>query len=206
MKNSPIATREEWLNIAAKRILDQVIVPVWDVPKKMKIKVSVGFPPNARTNSRTIGVCLASACSKEGFSEIFISPVADNSLHVLGILAHELAHAVDDCKHGHKGPFVSLIRKMGLIGKPTEALPGPALNKQLKRYIREFGDIPHARVDTSICPPRRDVNRNVKVHCPKCSFKFNTSRAQIRFVIERAGSVTCPACNNAMNYPELTAD
>lgn len=196
-------TREQWLNECADLIMNEIIHPVWIVRDSMSIKVSVGYAPNTKAGSKTIGVCLSSACSANGYNEIFISPVINDSLQVLGTLAHELIHAVDDCKNGHKGPFVNLMHKIGLEGKPTATVPSKALADHLAQFVDLLGPIPHAKVDLST--QKRQQNRNIKVQCSdeSCGFKFNTSRAQINYVLELHGEVICPACGHAMDCPEL---
>lgn len=47
---------------------------------------------------------------KDGINQIFISPVLDDPMVVLSTLAHELVHAIDDCKHSH-GPVFKKISK-----------------------------------------------------------------------------------------------
>lgn len=193
-------SREQWLSECADLILNEIIAPVWEVRGRLQIKVSVGYAPNTKTNSRVIGCCLSSVASSEGYNEIFISPMIDDSLLVLSTLAHEVVHAVDDNEHGHRGDFCTLARKIGLEGKITATVAGDTLRAHLKEYIELLGDIPHAAVDLS--GQKRQVNRNLKVWCndDDCGFKFNTSKMQILKVLESAGEISCPGCGQAMFF------
>lgn len=201
IQTAPI-TREQWLNECAELILDEIIRPVWTVREDLKIKVSVGFAPNSRPDSKRapIGFCLRSTCSEEGFSEIFIVPKINDSAQVLYVLAHELIHAVDDCKHGHKGPFVELARRIGLVGPATATVAGPELAAKLAQYIDMLGPIPHARVN--LTSQAKQVNRNLLVRCDHCGFKFNTSKTQIEIVLMNHGRIECCNCARSMT-PKL---
>lgn len=201
LKVTPI-TREQWLNECADLILDEIIRPVWKVRKNLKIKVSVGFGPSMRVNSKKspIGFCFNSKCSEDGFSEIFIVPKINDSAQVLHVLVHELIHAVDDCKHGHRGPFIELMHLVGLEGKPTATVAGPKLAAHLAQYIDLLGPIPHAKMNFGLQP--KQTNRNLLVKCD-CGFKFNTSKMQIELVLAQHGEIICCSCANPMEYPQL---
>lgn len=197
VQKAPI-TREQWLNECADLILDEIIRPVWDVRDDLKIKISVGFMPGARGSSKrqAIGMCFKSKCSEERYNEIFIVPTINDSAQVLHVLAHELIHAVDDCQHGHRGPFIQMMNAIGLIGKPTATIAGPQLAAHLAQYIEMLGEIPHAKMNFSSQP--RQVNRNLLVKCEHCGFKFNTSRTQIELVLAQHGEIPCCSCANPM--------
>lgn len=60
-----------------------------------EIRISCGFPSTGQRGSR-IGECWATKICSGGLNEIFISPLIDDSDEVLGIIFHELVHAVDD--------------------------------------------------------------------------------------------------------------
>lgn len=202
-KDGKNLTREQWLEESTGLILDEILHPIWEVRSDLQIKVSVGYAPNTKTSSKVIGVCLSSGCSEAGYSEIFISPVINDSLQVLSTLVHEVIHAIDDCKSGHRGDFCKLGRKAGLEGKITATYAGETLRTELISIIDLLGDIPHAKVDLST--RKKQQNRNIKVWCDgaggiKCGFKFNTSRSQISYVIGSVGEIACPACGSAMKF------
>lgn len=51
---------------------------------------------------------------KDGINQIFISPVLDEPMTVLETLAHELVHAIDDCKSGHGAEFQKISKDLKL--------------------------------------------------------------------------------------------
>lgn len=190
-------TREQWLTEISDLIVAEIIAPHTAIRDDMALKLSVGFPPGCRPETNKIGVCFSSASSAKGYNEIFINPSIDDSLLVLETLTHELVHAVDDCKSGHKGAFARIARAIGLEGPLTATHGSEELKARLTEYIELFGDIPHASVNYST--RKRQTNRNRKVWC-QCGFKFNTSRAQIDHVIDTVGAIVCPACTEIMQF------
>jgi hypothetical protein len=103
---------EVWLNEAVKLLRPLFAEMGYDVPP---VHVSVGFStdgykPHAKKN--TIGVCHARCMTVDGINEIYITPLVTEPLDVLGILVHELIHAVDDCKSGHGPGFQKISREM----------------------------------------------------------------------------------------------
>jgi hypothetical protein len=179
-------------------MLLELFTPITTIRSSMRIKVSVGYAPNTKANSNVIGCCLSSVCSGEGYNEIFISPTINDSSTVLATLAHEICHAIDDNKSGHRGEFARLARAVGLAGKLTATTAGDKLQPSIDEYIKIMGEIPHSAVDLSSKP--RQKNRNLKVWCGSCGFKFNTSITQINHVIETAGCISCPACARDMHH------
>lgn len=195
--NHQTLTREQWLDECAGLILDEIVAPVATIREEMTLKLSVGYPPNRRTNSKVIGVCFPAAASTGGFNEIFINPEINDSLQVLETLVHEIIHAVDDCRSGHRGEFKRIARAVGLEGKLTATFAGEELRAHLSQYVDLLGHIPHAAIKSGKL--KRQVNRNLKVWC-LCGFKFNTSRSQIERVLMERDSIDCCACGSAMMF------
>jgi len=192
---APLMTREAWLTEISDLIVAELLAPVATIPHDLRLKISVGFPPGYRPESKTIGVCFNRAASKAGFNEIFISPVIADSMKVLATLVHELIHAIDDLKSGHRGEFKRIALAVGLEGKMTATTAGDALKEKLQRYIDIFGDIPHAQMNYS--GKKKQKTRMIKVGC-LCGFSFRTSMAQIDFCVSQTGGIACPVCNHQM--------
>jgi hypothetical protein len=191
-----ITTREGWLNEAAELILLFILAPATAIDTACKVKVSVGFTGvKGASNTKALGSCFRKSCSTEGFNEIYISPICDDSLEILGTLAHELIHAIDDCQSGHKGFFAKVARKIGLIGPLTATSAGPALAAKLESFIGLLGPIPHARLD--LRDVKKQKNRNILCSC-SCGFKFRTAQAQIDLVLAKHEEIICPSCLNPM--------
>ena len=191
-------SREQWLTEISDLMLADLFLPVGlTIRSDLKLKLSVGFPPGVRANSRVVACCFPSSASSEGYSEIFISPVIDDSLEVLTCLVHEICHAIDDNKGGHKGMFAMLAQGVGLMRPFASAHASPELNEFLQSYIDMFGDIPHASIDYTA--RKQQSNRQLKVWC-ECGFKFNTSRLQIEKCVSIHGGIMCPCCTNFMKF------
>lgn len=186
--NAPIALdREGWLTEAAGFILDDLIMPHANGQPRPDYRVSIGFP-SGRTSRKTLAVCLASHVSADGTNEIFVTPAIDDSPRILDALAHELIHAVDDCKSGHRGPFARIARAIGLVGPLTHTTAGETLTAQLAEYVNLLGPIPHARVDLAARP--KAGTRMIKCQCSACGFTFRTSAKWI----EQMTSRQCNVC------------
>lgn len=132
--------REAWLTAAVHLLEKEFSVPM---PKKWK--VSCGFPFGTR---KAIGQCWMPTVSAAGVTEMFISPVLEVTVcrageqGVLDVLLHEMIHASVGVEHGHKAPFVAVIRRCGLEGKPTATHPGAECAERLDTIRRQLGDYP----------------------------------------------------------------
>ena len=109
--------REQWLETAIELMKPHFAesIPGVEFPK---VRVSVGWP-GVKSGPRTIGQCWAPCTATDNVSQIFISPVLEDPILVLATLAHELIHAIDEVKSGHKGAFGVMARAIGLEGRLT---------------------------------------------------------------------------------------
>jgi hypothetical protein len=84
-----------------------------------EVLVSVGFSHHGwnpkRKYSNYAGYCNPSYWSKDGKNEIYISPINIDDVDLIFLLAHELIHAVDNCRSGHGDRFKSIARDLGMI-------------------------------------------------------------------------------------------
>jgi hypothetical protein len=96
---------EVWLNEAVELLRPSFSDAGYEIPP---VHLSVGFSTdgyNPKAKKNTIAICYARRMNVDGINEIYISPIIYEPVDVLGILVHELVHAVDDCKSGHGEPF-----------------------------------------------------------------------------------------------------
>jgi len=80
----------------------------------------------------------------DGTYKIFISPELDRPLEILCTLAHEIIHTIVGCDKGHKGEFVTLCEKIGLVKPWTATTPGPDLAATLAICALQLGSYLHA--------------------------------------------------------------
>jgi hypothetical protein len=146
-KNRPARTREEWLREAIRRFRPVFKEAGIEIPKGVRITIGFG-PTGARQENATIlGVTAARVLSSTNVNEIFISPEHAEAPTMLATVIHELIHAVDDCEHGHKGPFVEMAKALGLDGKMTATVPGEELTKALEIMADEMGPYPGSKMN-----------------------------------------------------------
>ena len=138
------------------------------------------------------------------FRSLFISPVLTDGARVLDVLSHELIHAVDDCQHGHKGPFAKLAKSIGLTGKMTATVASDELVTKLTELVEELGLYPHAELARSggSHEPKKQGTRQIKVECGEGSGYIVR---MTRKWIEEVGTPICP-CHNLPMVADLPAE
>jgi hypothetical protein len=197
-------TREDWLKTAADLIMGEYLSEFCTITERTNVRVSVGYAPNSKTGSKTLGVCLPSSWSAENYSEIFITPEENDSMLLLCVLTHELIHAIDDCKSGHAGEFKRIALKAGFQRPLRELHVSAQLMEAMTPYLELLGDIPHAKIDANLIKPKQK-GRNLKILCSnaKCGFRFYTSATQINKARAiNSGSIPCLCCGNLMDLPD----
>lgn len=189
-------TREQWLEQASQILLNELISGATEIRDDLKVKLSVGFAPNTRAGSKTLGVCFKSSASTSGHNEIFVSPEIDDAGVVLGVLLHEIIHAVDDCKSGHKGDFARIAQTCGFSAPFAQFNPTAELADYLATVALDLGPLPHARMDLKL--REKPGSRLVSCKCP-CGFGFTASRLQIKAAEDaNFGRLPCIVCGGDM--------
>ena len=191
LDHKALVTREEWLVSGVGLLQDRVFKQA-DLEIPIDVKVACGFPAsNAKAGkNQAIGVCHPRSHSDDKVNEIFINPCEADSVKVLDILAHELIHAIDDCKNGHKKAFKDMAVAVGLTGKMTATVASPELKEILEKMVAEIGKYPHAKIDTS--QKKKQTTRQKKVECSSCEGIFYTSRKHLQALSDYS---PCPFCS-----------
>src|SRR5271154_1583589 len=163
-------TREGWLRAATNELRPFFTRCGFPLPEK--IRFAIGFPSTGRKGNR-VGECWHSSTSADEHYEIFIRADLDEPPKVLGVLVHELVHAVVpiDAKHGKKYRDVAV--KIGLTGKMVHAMPGELLQKRLDDLAVSLGPLPHARLNIErgadnrgpADRPKKQGTRMLKAEC-----------------------------------------
>jgi hypothetical protein len=182
--NTTQITREQWLEIAVKEVA--LANPSIEFPP---VKVSCSWPGGGSARKR-IGECWARSASQAKINEMFISPKLEDPARVVSVLVHEMAHAIDDCKSGHKAPFVKIGKSLGLEGKPTQMeLPTALAAALANAVIAKAGAFPHRRLDMS--NRKKQSTRMLKCECGDCGAIFRMS-AKVLAMAE--DGLSCPVC------------
>jgi hypothetical protein len=203
----PKLTREAWLH-AAIDVLRPRFVDI-EMPLPDKIYISVGFGYGAkRESAKVLGQCWARSASDDGVNHIFISPEVNDTVRVLDILIHELIHAADDCRNGHKGPFARAAKAVGLQGRMTTTTAGVVLAAEMTAIAASLGEYAHAALHTaptltpaapgepepespSTTPthsgPGTQTTRLIKVECACCGYTVRTTAKWLAL-----GNPRCP--------------
>lgn len=189
-------TREAWLNDITQHLSPQF--ERLGAPLPTKVRIAIGFTSNGK-RSRAIGECWDHRCSLDGHFEILIRPDLAESempLQIAAILAHELVHAAVGIPAGHGPAFRRVAKGLGLVGKMTATVPGPAFEALLAPMLAEAGPLPHARLRTSAfaargpvltTAPKKQLSRQIKCTCQACGYTARTSRKWLE-----QGAPHCP--------------
>jgi hypothetical protein len=194
-------TREQWLQLALKKLAPLFREAGHDI-SDLNIQVSVGFPSRRALGAkrRTIGQCWPPEAAADGSAQIFISPVLDEPVKVLGVLVHEIVHAVVGCEHKHKAPFAKVAKQMGLTGKMTATEESPELVEKLKAILAKMDSYPHGALLVAAVTKDKQTTRLLKVVCPSgCSSEDKVYTVRVTKVhLEAYGPPICPGCEKRM--------
>lgn len=193
--------REAWLNHVAQRM--GPMFTALSAPLPEKVRIAIGFTSTG-WRGRSIGECWDNRCSDDGHFEIFIVPtlaeVPDMMPgQVAAILAHELVHAAVGIPAGHGPKFRRVAKGLGLQGKMTATVAGPAFEAAIAPILADAGPLPHGRLKTSLIDeegpgkpkttgPATQTNRHIKCKCATCGYTARTSRMWLN----QAGPPHCP--------------
>jgi len=166
--------REQWLTELTDKLRPDFLAIHGMLPEKLR--VTCGWPSKGglAQKSRVIGECWPCKASADSTVEVFISPYVSDSLQVASTLVHELVHASG--AKGHRIAFKQRAVAMGLEGKMTATKAGPKLKERLNALIADLGNYPHALLDKSQSPHKKDGTRLLKVQCPVCEYTVRTTQ------------------------------
>jgi len=162
-----------------------------------KLKVSCSFIKGVRgSKNKAVGVHYNPVCSKSGFHEMMIEPSLDDSMEVIGVLIHELCHAVQrnifgDSVRAHGKEFKKIATSVGLCGKMTATEIGDDLKVTIQSWIDEIGNYPHSSLN--LLERKKQSTRMIKLFCDN-GFIARASRT----AIEKYGLPYCACCNEPM--------
>lgn len=180
--------REVWLDQAMHFVRRHFAANDYTVPEH--VRVGVGWPSRGALSEkkRTIGQAWTNECSADNVHEIIISLWLDDPIKVLGVLIHEVIHVTVGVEHGHKKPFTDCMKEVGLCGKATATEETPELVEQLKVWVKELGQYPHAKLD-GLKKEKKQSTRLLKMECGACGCVIRTTQ---KWVDEHGDGWDCP--------------
>jgi|TARA_R110000765_G_scaffold93293_1_gene175970 hypothetical protein len=195
-----------WLEKATQELQTQVFTPAkLRVPNQLRLNVG-SMTGTAKDRNHTLGCCYRKDVAN-GVNMITLNistTQAKDSGRVLDVLVHELIHAIDNNKHGHKGEFRKMALAVGLKGKMTATIATKKLKKVLAGIVKKIGKFPTKAV--SLEGLQKDVNRNLKLECNgtddvACDHGFNINKTRI----QEMSSHTCLCCGVGEYHVKLPA-
>lgn len=167
--------------------IPQFLCCAYTVPAK--VRVSVGWPRGSHGKGRAIGQCWSVEASSDGHAEIFVSPELGEkagSVKIMGVLAHELAHAIVGTEVGHKAPFKRCAEAVGLTGKMTATEEGPEFTAFAEAFIAKRGPYPAGTL--SLNARKKQGTRLLKCECAECGYTVRVTRRWL----DAVGAPWCP--------------
>ena len=185
-------TKEEWLTNAVLQLEAEFKNEGLTMPAKWRI--SSGFPSKGglAVKKRTIGQCWSPEASKDGTTEIIISITQDDENKILGVIAHEMVHAVLGIAAGHGPKFKSLATSIGLVGKMTATEESDEFLGRVSVILERLGEFPHAALDHTV-GQKVQTTRMIKYTCidDECGMIFRTSN---KWAVIADNNMNCPVC------------
>jgi hypothetical protein len=194
-QTNKIESRETWLREATKMIRPHFESCGFSIPEN--IRFAIAFPSTGRKGNR-VGELWHATTSEDGNYELIIRADISDPIQVMGVLTHELVHAVLPIDAGHGKLYKAAAIKLGLQGKMTHAMPSPLLIPRLAEIVEALSPLPHARLDigrgaTDRGPadrPKKQGTRMLKATCEDSSCGY-TVRLTAKWVLE-VGAPLCP--------------
>jgi hypothetical protein len=187
-------SRESWLRSATAGLRPYFETCGLSIPEN--IRFAIAFPSTGRRGTR-IGECWHSSTSDDGNFEIIIRADIADPVEVLGVLVHELIHAVLPAEAGHGKLYKDAAIKIGLGGKMRHAMPNQLLRPRLVELAESLGTLPHARLNIDLGrdnrpadQPKKQRTRLLKAECAGDGCGY-TVRITAKWVDE-IGPPLCP--------------
>ena len=177
--------REEYLELAASELTGYINNVGYTMPK---IKVSAGWPSTKAfsAKARTLGECWHHDMIDQEASHIFISPFLSDTVTVLGVLVHEIGHAILPKEVKHKKAFKQYMQAVDLVGKATATESGEVLKSFITLLIDRIGLYPHDSIDKG--PKQKKQTTRLRLWiCNGCDLKIRVAKDDL--------NILCMACD-----------
>ena len=195
--------RETWLNLMIDKavpMFDKSGFKISEIRTKLKPSCSMMVGQRKSSKLGAIGQHLPTNWNAKKNHELLISPTLEDGIQVVGVLIHEMCHAIQShLYHDEKGrltvkPHGKEFRKIAhsvlLTGKMTATTESPELKIIIENWINEIGKYPHSEINLK--GRKKQTTRNHKVECQSCEWSFRTSNKNIDIMT----SSQCLCCGN----------
>ena len=195
--------RETWLNLMIDKsvpLFDEAGFKISDIREKLKASCSVMVGMRKSKKFNAIGQHLPTEWNKDSNHELLISPVLEDEITVVGVLIHEMVHAIQRHLYGndvqpHGKEFRTIALAVGLQGKMTATTESPELKIKIEKWIKEVGKYPHSKVNFD--DRKKQSTRNLLLWCPDCNWSLRTSNSNL----QRVTINKCLCCQNDSLIP-----
>ena len=177
--------RETWLNMMIDKavpMFDNAGFKISDIRSRLKVSCSMMIGQRKSSKFGAIGMHLPTEWNKEKNHEMLISPTLDNGVQVVGVLIHEMCHAIQRHMYGntvgaHGKEFRQIATSVLLTGKMTATTESPELKIIIENWITEIGKYPHSEIKLS--GRKKQSTRMLKLECEQCGFIARCSNGAI---------------------------
>ena len=177
--------RETLLNLMIDKsvpLFDEAGFKISDIRDKLKASCSVMVGMRKSKKFNAIGQHLPTEWNKNANHELLISPVLEDEITVVGVLIHEMVHAIQRHLYGndvkpHGKEFRAIALAVGLEGKMTATTESPELAEKIKKWVSEIGKYPHNKVNFD--GRTKQTTRLLKLECQHCGFICRASSGAI---------------------------
>lgn len=190
--------RQRWLESAVAALRPYFAAAGYTVPDNMRVSIGWGHG-NAE---KILGQCWPTEASSDKHHELFVAPSLNNGARIIDVLIHEIIHAVVGTKAGHKGPFKQAAVALGLEGKMTATVGGPAVKEWAAKFVAKNGDYPGGSLNKDK-GRKKQGTRLLKCECGECGYIVRTTAKWI----EEKGPPRCGILKHGpMNAPDVGED
>lgn len=186
-------TREAWLLSAVEKLIPMLEQAGAANIRNRKLQISVSFP--SKSIRKRIGECWASRASEnKGINNLFVSPLLDDAVEVLGVILHELIHADDEGESHHAGHFRRVATACGLTGKMTATVVGDDLKPILADILAELGPYPHVKLNLGNV--KKQTTRMLKAECQdtECPYLDDSGKGYVVRLTQKWVEIGMPSC------------
>jgi len=170
---------QEWINLIVNWTIATLASHGVSNPT-LQLVVSPGFCSGGSRRTKTLGQCYnPQSASDKKTNHIFLNPRMDNSITIIGVIIHEVIHAVIgiDKKHGRE--FKEAMSICNLTGKPTATMLDEHGVEWANKVIEKYGAYPRPSFTGEGI--KKQKTNLIKACCPKCGYTIRVTQKWINY-------------------------